>query len=144
GNRRAQSPARKGRSGKMRMKAITVCLCTASGLTAALARDVAAAPWADAVVDYAPGTTAQPGYTTPSVPLGWPERVTGEIFGFPSNVTMFNPPFGNDEIVSIGEGGHLTVHMGEPVTNDPAHLYGVDLIVFGKAAFQDAAYPNGQ
>ena len=128
----------------MRKNSVMVCLLAASGLTAARAPDAAAAPWADAVVDYAPGTTAQPGYTTPSVALGSPERVTGEIFGFPSNVTMFNPPFGNDEIVSIGEGGHLTVHMGQPVINDPAHLYGVDLIVFGKAAFEDADYPNGQ
>src|SRR5262249_54731462 len=129
---------------KMRMKVVMVCLSTASGLTAALARDAAAAPWADAIVDYSPGTTAQPGYTMPSVALGSPERVTGEIFGFPRHVSMFHPPFGDDEIVSIGEGGHLTIHMGQPVTNDPAHLYGVDLIVFGKAAFQDADYPNGQ
>lgn len=104
-------------------------------------------PWADSVVGYAPGTTAQVGYTTPTVSIGSPERYTGEnVFGgaFASPVTMFNPAYGDDEIVSIGEGGQLTLRFDEPVTNDPSHLYGVDLIVFSNSGFVDFGFPTGQ
>jgi hypothetical protein len=107
----------------------------------------AADPWADSVVGYSPGTTAQVGYTTPTVSIGSPERYTGEnVFGgaFASPVTMFNPAYGDDEIVSVGEGGQLTLRFDEPVTNDPSHLYGVDLIVFSNSGFVDFGFPAGQ
>lgn len=106
----------------------------------AVTRPAAAAdPWADQVVSYSPGATADPNYSaTPGVVIGAPERFTGENtpFGpFPGAVTMFNPAFGLDEIISIGEGGQLTVRFDEPITDDPAHLYGIDLLVFGNSFF---------
>jgi hypothetical protein len=102
-----------------------------------------ASPWAAAVVSYDPGATAAPGYTDPSVALGPPERFTGEGV-FPAAVTMFNPPWGSDEIVSIGEGGHLLVWFDPPIIDDPANPYGIDLIVFGNTGFIDFDFPNGQ
>lgn len=103
-------------------------------------------PWADGVVSYVQGSNVNPSYVDPNTVLGSPERFTGETdFGgaFASAVTMFNPPFGTDELVSIGDGGSLEVSFAEPITNDPAHLFGVDLIIFGNEGFFDDQYPNG-
>lgn len=102
-----------------------------------------AEPWATFVDSYQPGTTAVDGFMEPATGLGSPERFTGEGV-FPGAVTMFNPAFGTDEIVSIGEGGHLTVGFDEPVTDDPNNLHGVDLIIFGNTGFIDTSFPNGQ
>lgn len=100
----------------------------------------AADPWADRVVSFNTGTGGTPGYTDPGVALGSPERVTGEGFGFTGSVTPFNTPFGTDEIFSMGQGGWLTLAFDEPVTNDAANPYGIDLLVFGNAFFYDAFF----
>jgi len=108
---------------------------------------VQADPWADYVVHYAAGATADPNYTNPLWALGSPERFTGEVspYGsYPSVVSMFSPPFGSDEIVSIGEGGELVVRFDDPIEDDPANPFGVDLLIFGNAGFADVDYPNGQ
>lgn len=94
-----------------------------------------AGSFASLVVSYNPGSTASSGYTTPGVALGSPERMTGELFGSPGVVSLFNSPFAPDEIVSIGEGGSLTVRFDEPIQDDASNLYGVDLILFGNAGF---------
>ncbi|MCH7848581.1 MAG: hypothetical protein IIB53_09495, partial [Planctomycetes bacterium] len=101
-------------------------------------------PYADEWIAYDPGENAAKGYTNPDVVLGSPERFTGELAGFPGVVSIFNSPFGTDEIVSIGEGGFLTLAFDEPITNDPAHRFGVDFIIFGNAFFLDADWPNGR
>lgn len=108
----------------------------------ACAAGAGASPWATTVVGYDAGIGAAPSFQNPSTALGSPERFTGEGV-FPGAVTMFNPPFGADEIVSIGEGGHLTVRFDTPVVDDPANPFGVDLIVFGNAGFADTNFPNG-
>lgn len=94
-----------------------------------------AGPFASFVDSYDAGDAPAPGFTDPAVSLGPPERFTGESTPFPSVVSMFSPPFGTDEIVSIGEGGQLTVRFDPPVDDDPANPFGVDLIVFGNAGF---------
>ena len=91
-------------------------------------------PWADRVVEFTPGTGGSPGFDDPNSVLGSPERFTGEGV-FPSSVTPFNAPFGTDEIVSIGEGGSLTVAFNEAVTNDALNPFGIDLLIFGNAFF---------
>lgn len=93
----------------------------------------AADPWADVVVDYVPGAGAAP-YTDSAVALGAPERCTGEGV-FPGVVSICNAPWMIDEIVSIGDGGHLVLAFDEPVLDDPANPFGVDLLVFGNAFF---------
>lgn len=98
-----------------------------------------ASPWASTMTSYDPGSTAVFGFTDPMTALGSPERFTGEGV-FPSNVTLFNPGFGTDEIVSVGEGGHLTLQLDTPATNDAGHLYGVDMILFGNAGFQSEEF----
>ena len=99
-------------------------------------------PFADQLISYDQGANATPGYTDATTTLGSPERFTGEGV-FPGVVSVFNPPFGTDEIVSIGAGGHLEVRFDTPVTDDPANPFGIDLLIFGNAGFIDVAYPGG-
>jgi len=99
-------------------------------------------PWADGVSQFVAGVGGIPGYGDPQTALGAPERFTGEGV-FPSAVTAFNPAFGIDEIVSIGEGGSLTLRFAEPILDDPAHPFGADFIVFGNGGFVDASFPFG-
>jgi len=100
-----------------------------------------AGPYATTVVSYTPGSNATPGYGDPSTVLGSPERYTGEGV-WPGDVTMFNGPWGTDEVVSIGAGGSLVVAFDHAVQDRPGNPYGLDLIIFGNAFFDDPSY-NG-
>lgn len=102
-----------------------------------------AAPWGASVASFDVGAGGVPGYDNPLAVLGEPTRYTG-VGVFPSAVTMFNPPYGTDELFSFGYGGHVTIAFDQPITNDPSNLYGIDLIIFGNGGFIDEAYPNGQ
>ncbi len=111
-------------------------------LTTVTLRAAAADSFAVSVAGYVPGANPSPGYTNPAVALGEPTRFTG-VGVFPSAVTPFNAPFLDSEIVSIGEGGSLTLGFDHPITNDPAHPFGFDLLVFGNAFYIDSNYPTG-
>ncbi len=93
----------------------------------------AADPWADRVVDYIPGSNPQPGYQDTAAPLGSPSAISTAFGGYV--VSPFSPPAGTDEVISIGEGGQLTVAFDEPVTNDPNNPFGIDLLIFGNSFF---------
>ncbi|MHC4211308.1 MAG: hypothetical protein ACYSWT_16525 [Planctomycetota bacterium] len=116
-------------------------VCAALQVLAAPAR-AGDDPFADQIVAYDQGANPAPGYTDPSTALCSPERFTGEGV-YPSVVSPFSPPFGVDEIVSIGAGGHLVVRFDTPVTDDPANPFGIDLLIFGNTGFLDADWPNG-
>jgi len=111
---------------------VMVCLLTGVGMVTSKAS--AADPWADTVVSYQAGATAAPGYTNPLMSLGEPSRFTPDP-SFPSVVSIFSSAFLPEQIVSVGEGGHLTVRFDEPLLDDAANPYGVDLIVFGNSFF---------
>jgi len=113
-------------------------------LAAGLASGVQSDPWADQVIGYEPGAGPVPGFDDPQAALGSPERFTGEGSGFPGVVSPFNPPFDTNEIVSIGEGGHLTLAFDEPIRDRPGNRFGVDLIVFGNGGFIDTDFPAGR
>lgn len=100
-------------------------------------------PWADQVVSFSQGVGGEPIYADPAAVLGSPERFTGELGGFPAAVTPFNGPWDAGEIVSLGEGGHLTVRFAEPIRDDAAHPFGVDFIIFGNGSFIDSNWPQG-
>lgn len=100
-------------------------------------------PFADSVVSYDQGTNASVGFTDPNTALGSPTRITSPSSPFGGAVTPFQSAFGNNEIVSIGEGGHLTVAFNEPVRNDAGNPFGIDLLIFGNASYIDAAFPEG-
>lgn len=99
---------------------------------------MAADPWADRVVEYIPGTGipqvfgSDPPlfYDLDTASLGEPARTSG---GFV--VSPYSSPFAREDIVSIGEGGSLTVAFDEPVADDPGNPFGIDLLVFGNAFY---------
>src|SRR6185369_9746886 len=66
------------------------------------------------------------GFTNPITVLGEPTR---------SGVTPFSPPFRTSQILSVGAGGSLTVHLHTPIENDPFHPFGSDFVVFGNTGF---------
>lgn len=111
-----------------------------SGVAGALG---AGDPWADRVLHYNPGQAATAPYDTQSAVLGSPERFTGEGV-FPAVVSVFNPPWGADELLRVSEGGSLIVEFDEPITNAPSHAFGVDVIVYGNSFFIDGAFPSGR
>jgi hypothetical protein len=101
----------------------------------------AVAQYAAEVVSYNPGTTPAGGYTTASAAIGSPERFTGEVFSFPGVASPFNPPFGTDEIVSVGENGQITLRLSH---YDVAQAGTVPEIgVFENVGIADTDYPNG-
>jgi hypothetical protein len=96
------------------------------------------------VADYQPGTgyatdwATGAVYTNPAAALGEPSRQTVDpdpAFGGTFSVDPFSPPYLRSQLVSIGQGGSLTLEFAAPVRNDPAHAYGVDFILFGSASF---------
>lgn len=104
-------------------------------------------PWADRVDQYDAGANPEFGFTDASVAVGAPERMTGETTAggdFISVVSPFNPAFETNEIVSIGEGGSLTVVFDEPIKDAPSNPFGVDFIIFGNGGFIDDDFPNGR
>jgi hypothetical protein len=117
--------------------AITWLLAALAPAAALVAEDFAVE-----VVSYDAGTNPTVGYTDPDVALGPPERFSGEGV-FPGVVSVFQPAWRPDEIVSVGAGGHLVLRFDPPITDDPLNLYGIDLLVFGNAALADDAYPDG-
>ncbi len=94
-----------------------------------------AAVSADAVVQYAPGA-APSGYQTAAAALGElnPDTNAGTTFGFGA-LTPFNAPWQGSQMVGIGAGGSLTLHLAQTAAQIGIHA-GVGLT--------DANWPNGQ
>jgi hypothetical protein len=98
------------------------------------------AQYGAAVVSYDAGTTPATGFTTASAAIGAPERFTGEGVSL-GIVSPFNPPFGQNEIVSVGEGGQIVLrlsHYAIPQASEP------EIGVFENVGLVDVNYPNGQ
>lgn len=102
-------------------------LVTASALLGAsafvsLSSNVAhAAVSADAVVQYSAGT-APAGYQTPAAALGElnPDTNAGNTFGYGA-LTPFNAPWQGTQMVGIGAGGSLTLHLADTATKIGVH-----------------------
>lgn len=108
---------------------ISIAVLVTAGHSQAMSND-----WAVAVLDYLP-SSPHPGFTNAQHALGPAAR---ETIGFLSNtvdrVLVFQPAV---DVVSIGNGGQLSLLMGTTVINDddPVHPFGTDLIVYGNAFF---------
>lgn len=87
--------------------------------------------FADDVVSYDPGVGFVARYVSPEVALGEPSRINP----FTEATDPFNPPYGTNQIVSIGAGGSITVHFHTPVLNHPNNFHGLDFTIFGGAGF---------
>lgn len=121
------------------MFVLTRILAPVTAAALAIGLPAARAQWATEIVDYRPGVGYATewgtglGYTDPAAALGEPSRVTPGEFGGP--VDPFSPPYLRTQLVSLGEGGALTVRFDQPIRNDPMNPYGLDFIVFGAAGF---------
>jgi len=91
----------------------------------------AADGFADSVVSYNPGTGYVAGFTNVSAVLGEPS--TNNPYGEATDV--FDPPYGTDQVLSIGAGGSLTVEFKTPVLHHPRNPSGIDFIIFGNTGF---------
>ncbi len=100
----------------------------------------ATAQYAAAVVSYDAGTTPHPGYNAKLAALGSPERFTGENV-WPGAVSPFNPAWATDELISVGEGGQLTLRLSNYAVPQAG---GPEIGVFTNASIIDTDYPNGQ
>ena len=110
-----------------KLKLVLFVLVAASSLLYARA----ATPFADELVAYHPGAAYAPGFVHPVSALG--ELSQTNPFGDP--VDPFNPPFGTNQIVSIGAGGWLEVRWHTPILNHPHNPYGRDFTIFGNSGF---------
>ncbi|MDZ4656384.1 MAG: PEP-CTERM sorting domain-containing protein [Bythopirellula sp.] len=106
----------------------------------AMASLAQADPWADSVVSYNSGVGPALGYTDPAVALGEPTHQSIAFGGYP--VTPFSAAGGVTEVVSLGEGGELTIRFNEPVTDDQNNPFGVDLLIFGNSFFNLGSFNN--
>lgn len=85
----------------------------------------------DKVVSYNPGVGYTPNFTHPQVVLGEPSRVNP----FGEATDPFNPPYGTNQVLSIGAGGSLVVRLHKPILNHPRNIDGLDFTIFGNAGF---------
>jgi hypothetical protein len=91
----------------------------------------AASFFADEIVSYNSGTGFAPFFTHPEAALGEPSRIDpgGEA------TDPFDPPYGTNQIVSIGAGGSLVVRFQTPILNHSLNRHGLDFTIFGDTGF---------
>jgi hypothetical protein len=121
-------------------RSLALAVCVGVVACATGAASAGASPFAAQVVSFSAGTGSVATYADPANTLGSPTRYTGVGTPFPGAVTPFNPAWGVQDLFSIGNGGHVTVRFDQPVTDDPANPYGVDLLVFGNSFFTDPLF----
>jgi hypothetical protein len=90
---------------------------------------------ADVIVDWLTGLP----FNDPNAALGRPTVDTSGDDWFISmdvNVPVVSlyPPLRTHEMVSLGEGGTITLSFNHPVSDDERNPYGIDFIVFGNAS----------
>jgi hypothetical protein len=117
------------------VRQLLLMVCVASISTAS-----AMAQYAAQVISYSQGATTATNFLTPSAALGEPSRFTNDPL-FPSVVSPFSPPFGGDQIVSIGEGGEITMRLSKYAIPQSGGL--PELGIFGNVGLTDLSYPNG-
>jgi hypothetical protein len=99
------------------------------------------AQYAAQLLSYDQGMTAAISFTTtPSAALGEPSRFTNDSM-FPSVVSPFSPPFAPEQMISIGEGGEITLRLSKYAMPQAGGL--PELGIFGNIGINDSNYPNG-
>lgn len=101
----------------MKLALLIICLLCATA--------AGANPFVDAVVSYIPG----PGQFVNDPRYNDPDRCKGAPMG------LYVDEPNNDSVVTLGDGGSVTLEFNEPVYDDPRNPYGLDFIVFSNATF---------
>ncbi len=126
-NRFAESASR-NKTQIRAMKKISIVLLAFAGF---VINTHASTNFAARVIDYHPGIGFAAGYTNTEAVLGEPSRANP----FGDATQPFNPPYGKEQILSIGEGGSVTIQFDEPVHNGPHKPFNLDFIIFGNTGF---------
>ena len=101
--------------------------------------ELRATQFAAEVVSYEPGTgfatdwKTGVGFTNRDAIIGAPTRVTTGKWGGP--ITPFSPPFLPEQILSVGQGGEVTLKFAQPIRDERYNPFGLDFIVFGSTGF---------
>jgi hypothetical protein len=82
-----------------------------------------------------PGLGSEPSAVVISYDSGVGAGAPSQVNPFGEPTDPFNPPYGTNQIVSIGAGGHLTLGLTTPLLNHPNNLFGLDFTVFGNTGF---------
>lgn len=97
------------------------------------AYDYDANDFAIEVVDYVEGSGVGL-FNEPGSAIGRPSLETGgEVYPDMEPVVPVYQPWLVDQLVTIGQGGQLTLKFSHPVANDKNNPYGIDFIIFGNA-----------
>ena len=119
------------------MKRIIIILLGLAALPGA--SETRATQFAAEVVSYKSGVgfatdwSTGAGYTNKDAIVGPPARETPGKWGGP--ITPFSPPYLLGQILSIGEGGEVTLKFSNPVRDESINPFGLDFLVFGGAGF---------
>ena len=119
------------------MKRIIIILLGLAALPGA--SETRATQFAAEVVSYKSGVgfatdwSTGAGYTNKDAVVGPPARETPGKWGGP--ITPFSPPYLLAQILSIGEGGEVTLKFGKPIRDESINPFGLDFLVFGGAGF---------
>ena len=111
------------------MKKISLLVLACAGLVIHL--NATPTNCAARIVSYDPGVGFAAGYTNPAAALGAPAQVNP----YTEPTDPFDPPYGKEQIVSLGVGGSLTVKFDDDVENKKKNPFGVDFIIFGNTGF---------
>lgn len=103
------------------------CFVALAIVSAVLVRSLVHGQYADSVASYTPGSGFAANFTNAGAALGAPASA--------GSVTPFAPPFSNTQIVSLGAGGSLTLHLSTSIVNDSANPFGLDFMIFGNSGF---------
>ena len=110
------------------MKKLSLVLLACSSI---VLNTVAATNYAVSVISYNPGAGFAANFTNANSVLGEPSRVAP----FGEAIDPFDPPYGTNQIASIGAGGSITIKFHKPIFDVPHKPFGLDFIIFGNAGF---------
>ena len=109
------------------MKKISLVLLACAGVVS----NSFAGNFAERIISYNPGAGFAAGFTNPAAALGAPSKINP----YGDAVDPFDPPYGTEQIVSLGAGGSLTIKFDDEVENKKKNPFHVDFIIFGNTGF---------